>query len=264
VPTPIRRLYVPDDPRLGLRLVFETRDLELIREVTYQRFRKNRENGNINGATHPEKGEGQDQTGTPGEVAWWLAHGVQPTIADLVRPDYIAGEIDAFGAEVRSTEYGTGCLLIQGIKTSKKDHAKVEAGVPFVLAIVAQDHVDFRGYFIPKGRLRSEWWREDWKRKCFAVPQSILFSLIPSFEGGIITPTLRHPRVLLRRWLRGADGPRFEPNQIVPEGYALSEEEAYETGIALWTRTAYVARYGHVPGEVAQEEYVSLLADTFG
>lgn len=246
MPAPIRRLYVLEDPRLGLRLELEPQDHALIRLVVSRRFHINRENGNYNGATHPEKGEGQDQTGTPGEVAWWLAHGVQPTIADLVRPDYIAGEIDAFGAEVRSTEYDHGHLLIQGVKTSKKDAKKVEDGVPFILAIVAEHYVDFRGWFIPQDRLRKDWWKAEWDRPCYAVPQDVLFSLIPSFKHGVLTCPMAPERVLSRRWL---PGPKFEPIHVVPDGTTLAREEADERGVVHWTRSAYMARFGHLPPE---------------
>ena len=244
---------------MGLRLEFEPEDLTFAARVTEGRFTKNRGRGNFNGAAHADRGNAQDKTGTPSELAWRLAHNELPKFEDMVREDYIAGEIDAYDAEVRGTTYDHGSLLIQGewdddtritipyphgpsgfVEPAKsqgksKDKRKILDGIPFVLGIVSERYVDFRGFYIPKNRLRRTWWRDDIPRPCYYVPQSALFSLIPFFdEKDGALKALTHPRVLLQNWYRDADGrAKFNSVQRVEAGRAVTQEEADQTGIAL-------------------------------
>ncbi len=255
----LRRLYIHNPPKLGLRLEFEPEDLTFAALVTEGRFTKNRGRSNFNGAAHPERGNAQDKTGTPVELAWRLAHNELPKLEDMVREDYIAGEIDAFGAEVRGTTYDNGNLLIQGewdedtritvpfphgpggfveperSKGKGKDKRKILDGIPFVLGIVGERYVDFRGFYVPKNRLRRTWWRDDIPRPCYYVPQSALFSLIPFLDektGAL--DALTHPRVLLQNWYQGEDGEaRFDRVQRVTVGRAIPQEEADQTGVII-------------------------------
>jgi hypothetical protein len=259
-------MFILEPPQAGIRLEFEPEDITFQESVTAGRFVKNRERDNFNGAAHPERGDEQDKTGTPVEHAFRLGHGELPKFEDMVREDYIRDELDGYGAECRGTKYVNGQLLIQGewevdledprkgrtvpfshgpdgfiheIERSVrggKDKKKILAGVPFVLGILHEHCVDFRGFYIPKNRLRRVWWREDFRRPCYGVPQMALFSLIPFFDEteGVFREITLQPRVLIHNWYLDERGrATFDRVRRVPVGEPVSQEEADQTGMVI-------------------------------
>jgi len=189
----IRRAYILPNPQMGIRLEFTQADLAFCDQVAEALWRTNRKNMNFNGAADPSRND-QDIPGARGGYGWYLLHGREPLIDEMVHEDYVRNELDGHGAEVRTTIYDHGHLLIQWPPTSDKDVAKVNRGDPFVLVISGATYVDFRGWFIPKDNLRQNWWRDHGQnfqnRPCYAVPQRALFSLIPFFDGNVLRPSL--------------------------------------------------------------------------